>query len=206
MARALAVALAAFAAALSACGGSSNSGGIGGVVNAITATGTIPLTATQFASLTQSTTCRQSGVNYGFAFAAVGASDVPGTCAYLQNKQNKQNAKSISLAVVRLNLTGTSASVDAGVYRVGASGTAERQAFVFVSRNDAACNPTDVEATDGNVTIVTATGERVVGAVDVTLSDGGKVTGSFDAPACALTLSGDVCAGQFVPETTSCVP
>jgi hypothetical protein len=202
MLRRLARSLAALLA-LAACGGG---GGGGSNSSTLTATGAIAVTATQFTSLTHSTTCNVSGVQLGVAFAAVGASDQAGLCGYLQRGQDKQNAKTITVAAVKVNPLGAG-SLTPGAYPVTSSPGAQTEyAAVFVSQNDAACTATDAHATSGTVTITSVDGGRVQGTVNATLSNGGTVTGGFDAPACAVSVPGDICTGQVTPPSGACVP
>ncbi|BDG01169.1 hypothetical protein [Anaeromyxobacter oryzae] len=200
MARRLALSLAGLLA-LAACGGSSSKG------STLTATGAIAVTANQFTSVTQSITCPIAGGSIGAAFAAVGASDQSGMCGYFQRGQDKQNAKSIFVVAVNVNPLGA-ATVTPGTYTIttSPSATQTQYAAVIVSQNDASCSPTDVEATGGTVTITSVSGGRIQGNVNATLSNGGAVNGSFDAPSCAYTLPGDLCSGTLTPPAGTCVP
>lgn len=187
--------------ALVACGG-----GGGSQASTLTATGPIAVTANQFTSLTHSTSCDVSGLQLGVAFAAVGASDQAGMCGDLQRGQDKQNAKTIIVAAVKVNPLGA-ASLTPGAYPVTSSPGAQTEyAAVFVSQTDAACSATDAQATSGTVTITSVDGGRVQGTVNAKLSNGGAVTGGFDAPACVVSVPGDICTGQVTPPTGACVP
>ncbi len=187
--------------ALAACGGGGSKG------STLTATGAIAVTATQFTSLTHSTTCTIAGQSIGVAFGAVGASDQPGMCGFLQRGEQKQNVKTILVVAVKVNPFATTASLTTGTYPVTSSPGAQTEyAAVFVSQTDAACSPTDVEATSGTVNLTSVDGGRLQGTVNATLSNGGTVNGSFDAPSCAVTVPGDICTGQVTPPAGACVP
>jgi hypothetical protein len=191
---------------VAACGGGGGDGG--GGATTLTATGTIPVTATQFTSVSEARTCDLGGgVSFGLAFAAIGASDQPGMCGYLQQGQDKQNAKSITIVALKVNPLGPTVALTPGAYPVAESPGAQTEAaFVFVSQNDASCSSTDDAATSGTVTITSVDGGRINGTVNATLSGGGAVSGSFDAPSCAVTLPGDVCAFELSPPSGACVP
>lgn len=189
-------------------GGPGGGGGGGGTGARLTATGTIPLQATQFTSVAQSTTCSIGPVNVGVGFAVVGASDQPGMCGYLQRQEEKQNAKSIVVALARLNPLGAAAIVPDTYPIVEEVTTQQKYALMAVTQTDLACAETDVVATGGDVVITSVDQGRVRGTVDATLADGGTVTGTIDAPACGVDLlaMGDVCAGELGPAAPACVP
>ncbi|MGC3999276.1 MAG: hypothetical protein QM767_18295 [Anaeromyxobacter sp.] len=191
---------------LAACGSDSNSSNPPANPT-LTATGSIALSATNFTGIGKAVTCSVEGIDFGVAFAAVGASDEAGLCSYLQNAQDKQDAKTITLAIFKVNPTGTTAAITTGTYPVTTNpGLSTEYAFVFVSQNDAQCVATDVEGASGNIVVTSVTADRIIGTADVTLDGGGKVTGSFDAPYCDVSLPGDVCAGDIGPGETTCVP
>jgi hypothetical protein len=189
-------------------GGSGGGGGGGGTGARLDATGAVPVQATQFTSVVQSTSCAIGPASIGVAFAAVGASDQAGMCGYLQQGQEKQNAKTITLVAVRLNPLGAAALVPDTYPVVTQVSTEQKYAFVVVSQSDAVCATTDVVGASGNVVITSVAGGRVKGTANVTLEGGGTVTGTFDAPSCAVDLlsQGDVCTGQIGPASPACVP
>jgi hypothetical protein len=98
--------------------------------------------------------------------------------------------------------------VGAGTYPVVASPTTSdaTYAFVRVTRDDATCQATDVIATGGCVTVTAVVNGQLQGAVSATLSDGGTVSGAFDAQQCAVTFPGDACAGEIGPQNPTCAP
>ncbi len=197
---------------LAACGGHSSKGSGGTVGNpppaaTMTVTGRLPLTATNFAVVNGGASCQAQGLTYGIAYAAMIASDQGGICGFLQANQNKASARSVNLAVVKIDPTSSTATITTGAYPVVANPSVETAyAFVQVSQNDASCKPDDVSATGGTVNVTAADGNHFQGTLDVTLSDGGKITGSFDAPACAVTFPGNVCTGDIGPVNPTCTP
>lgn len=194
---------------IAACGG--GGGGNGSVGNpagaVLTVTGTLPLSASNFAVVNGTASCQTAGITYGVAYAAMIASDQSGICGYLQRNQNKASARSVDLAVIRIDPSSGTTSITPGTYPVVANPSIETTyAFVLVSQNDASCSPTDVTATGGSVTVTSVANGRIQGTIDATLSDGGKITGTFDAAACAVTFPGDVCKGDIGPVNPTCAP
>ena len=201
--------LASSVALLAACGGgSSKSSNPVGSGASLAATGTIPFTATNATWATGGKTCASAGVSFGFAWAALAASDQSGICGYLQANEDKQNARTITVVVLALNANGPMATVGAGSYPIVANPTTSDSAYAFVSvgENDAACQATDVTATGGTVTVTSIANGRLQGSVSATLSDGGAVTGSFDAQECSVTFPGDACSGLIGPQNPTCAP
>jgi hypothetical protein len=202
--------VAALLAGVTAAGCGGGGGGSKGTPSAgatLTATGTVAFTAGNATSVTGAASCDVAGVTYGMAYAALLASDQSGICGYLQRNQDKASARSIQVAVFRADLANTTTTLTTGSYPVVANPTTETMfAFVSVSQNDASCSARDVSATGGTVTVSSTASGRLQGTVDVTLSDGGTVTGSFDAAACAVTFPGDLCSGQIGPQNPTCAP
>ena len=173
----------------------------------LTVTGTLPLAASSFAVVDGTASCPTASGAYGVAYAAMIASDQPGICGYLQRNQTKASARSVELAVVRVDPSMPTTSLTTGTYPVVANPTVENAyAFVLVSQSDAACNPADVTVTGGSVVVSSISNGRLQGTIDATLSDGGTITGSFDAPACAVTFGGNVCTGDIGPVSPTCGP
>jgi hypothetical protein len=196
---------------LAACGG--GDGGSSGTVEnpsgaALTVTGSLPLSASNFAVVNGNATCQLTGaVTFGVAYAAMIASDQTGICGYLQRNQNKANARSVDVAIVRIDPSNPSTSIAPGTYPVVPNPTVETAyAFLQVSQTDASCAPSDVPATGGSVVVTSVANGGIQGTIDATLTDGGKITGAFDAPACAVTFPGDVCGGTIGPVNPTCAP
>lgn len=200
------------AAALAGAGCGDGGGGGGGGSpgpasgTALTVTGTLAFVAGNAAAVRQEASCDVGGgVTYGFAYAALLASDQTGICGYLERNENKASARSIQLAVVRVDPTDASTSVTNGSYPILTDPGLETEfAQVVVSQNDATCDPSDVEATGGTVTITSTEGGRLQGTIDATLADGGAITGRFDAEGCDVTFEGDACAGELGPQDPRC--
>jgi hypothetical protein len=145
---------------------------------------------------------------------ALGFGDHAGVCALVQQPcVVEPDVRVVEVLVARAG-SGTQAPIGIGTYAItgatpkfAADGT-----ITFVTavadRRDASCalaaNPP--QATDGTVTITSVTTAEVKGTVDIAFSDGGRLTGAFTAPLCAVTL--DVC-GQQLPAcnaTVTCNP
>lgn len=203
-----AAAVAAVAAVFSAaCDDGGGDGGPSGEA-VLTVSGANPLSATNSAAVTQARTCTVAGVDTGVAYVALIASDQGGICGYLQRNEDKASARSINLAIVRIDPASATTTVPAGTYDIVASPTGfeTELAVLSVSSNDASCNSDDDVATSGTVTLTSTGGDGVQGTVDATLQSGATVTGSFDAPGCAVTFPGDVCQGEIGPQDPTCAP
>lgn len=202
------------ALALAACGDDDDGAG-SAQATALTSTGTIPLSATEFASVSATETCEilAEAQTIGLAVAAIGASDRAGLCTDAQQGQERAGARTITVVLASSNPLGA-ATLAPGTYPINPPTVPAQIAFVFVTQNgtttgigEGGCaTAAEIEATGGSVNLASATGGRLQGTVQATLSDGGTVSGAFDAPACAVTLSGDVCAGDVVPPAVACVP
>lgn len=203
------LAAAAAALVLAACGGDDDDGGAQRPV--LDAKGTIPVTASDFAAVSRTETCTildetLGQQTFGLAVAAIGASDRPGLCAAAQQGQQRQNDKTLTIVLVSTNAFGP-ATIAPGAYALNPASDPAQFAFLTVTRNDATCGTAaEVEAASGSVTLSSVAGGRLQGTVQATLSDGGTVSGGFDAPACAIALSGDVCAGEIIPPGDACTP
>lgn len=196
---------------VAACnGGGDGDGGGGGQTGGavLTVSGANPLSASNFAAVTQAATCNVQGSDLGVAYVALIASDQGGICGYLQRNEDKASARSIKVAVLRVDATSATTTVRPGTYDVVASPTGfeTELAFVAVSSNDASCSSDDDVATSGTVTVTSTSGGRVQGSVDATLASGATVTGSFDAASCEVTFPGDVCQGDIGPQDPKCAP
>jgi hypothetical protein len=128
--------------------------------------------------------------------------------------RRKANATTVNVLVLRANVLGGSVgAIQAGTYPLSLSTPAPdalgNVAFntAFVSRTDAACTDTsgDLSPTAGSITLLLVGPDRVTGNANVTFSDGGSVSGSFDVPLCAFTI--DVCSGLGAGcDAPTCVP
>jgi hypothetical protein len=198
------------AGALAACGGSSSDGGGGGnATPTLTSTGTVAVTATHSVSALFTTSCNFTGlVEQGIAVLVIAASDIPNICGLVQAGQAKANEKGILIGIASLNALGaTPPTIGPGTYSISAGRSSLQSAFATVSSDDSTCKPVASEdASSGTVTISSTANGRVLGTIDATLSSG-KITGSFDAPNCAVTFPSDFCTTlNPVPPTPTCVP
>jgi hypothetical protein len=152
-------------------------------------------------------TCSPGGTSTGVAYAAVIASDQPGICGYLQANQNRANARSVDLVMVRLDPASPTTTLTTGTYAVVTTpGSQGSYALLQVDQNDAGCVQSHVIATAGSVQVTSVAGGEIQGTIVALLSDGGKITGAFDAPSCGVTFAGDVCAGSFSLVNPTCAP
>ncbi len=161
--------------------------------------------------------CSFEGTTASATGLVVGFGSFSGLCDFVtQNKTcgTKANATLVNLLLVRANVIGgTASAVQPGTYTISATTpTPDAQGNITVAqvvptKTDAACAtpPSTPTATGGTITIGTVSA-RVTGSADVTFSDGGRVSGTFDVPVCGFQT--DVCTalsgGDCTTET--CVP
>jgi hypothetical protein len=202
MKRALVICL---AAALAACGSDDddNGGGGGGGATAVTVTGPLATQATNAAAVMGTAPCTLGGFTLEANFLAIGASSYPQLCSLAQTGDEKANDTFVNIAIATLASLGSAAPITAGTYTVGTTST--QFVTVFVSRNDAACTETDESADSGTVTISSIQNGTVNGSLDVSIS-GGRITGTFSAPPCAVTGITDVCSDTGLPDSDVCRP
>jgi hypothetical protein len=173
----------------------------------IVVTGTLRLSAWSFTAVRGGATCQAGGYAAGLAYATLFASDQPGLCAYLQLGQARANARSLELTVIRVDPSSPTAAVTTGTYPVVTSpGALTAYALVQVRQNDASCSPSDLQASTGSVEVTSVAGGGLMGTIVALVPPDGKITGAFDAPACAVTSPGDACAGSFGPVASACAP
>jgi hypothetical protein len=171
-------------------------------------TGALPLSAA---------TCSFEGFDANATGLLLGFGSFPGLCSFVTQNQGcatKADATIVNVLLVRANvLGGDPGPVRAGTFTIGAtSQTPDAQGNVTVAqallvRSDASCGaPANVPAVTSGTVRLTSVGARVAGSVDLSFSDGGRVAGNFDVPACGFQT--DVCtalAGGDCP-TDVCVP
>jgi hypothetical protein len=210
------------AGVLAACGGGSDDGGDGAPAGV---RGTVlgqPFEPKDGASLrlTEEACIFQTELGEFQANAAallVGFATFENLCGVAQQTAacgGKANATTVNLLVLRANVRGeTVGEIPAGTYPLSLSTPAPdalgNVAFntAFVSRTDAACTDTsgDLSPTAGSLTLLLVGPDRVTGNANVTFSDGGSVSGSFDVPLCPFTT--DVCSGLGAGcDAPICVP
>jgi hypothetical protein len=122
---------------------------------------------------------------------ALVANSYASTCATLA--QDKANASTMIVGVFRQRSDGQAASpVAAGTYAITTSSPPADTPFAvaLVLKNDATCNVSPLggftAAISGTVTLTSVSG-TISGSVDVTMLDGGRVTGDFSVAPCAVT-------------------
>jgi hypothetical protein len=169
---------------------------------ALVVTGALPFTASYAAAVEGDATCPVAGVPTAVHYLAVLASDQPGLCQLLQQGQARAGSRSIVLGVIQ---TG-SGPISPGTYAVAAAPAGAAGAFLSVWQLDAACTASVLPASYGPVTLTATSGGRVQGNVQVALTGGGEVSGTFDAEPCAGAAAADVCAGAVSSTAPACVP
>jgi hypothetical protein len=207
-----------FVGLLAACGddnddGGGGGGGGGGGTN-VTATGSVPIATNNGVTISGAAACPDltpgdpPGIDESFSAAIVSifVSNFTDTCSVIQAGDDKANSQGAQIVIAR-GVPGTGGtSVPTGTYQIGASGSFAdfRFADVFIARSDAQCllagEAIALEGPGNTVTLTSFQNGRAIGTVDAALDTGGRVTGSFDAPACAVTLNlEDACAFDFLP-------
>jgi hypothetical protein len=193
---------------LAACGGSDN--GDARPTGPIGATGPSAVTPVDSLSFGAEGVCVSGTSSVGISFVAVASADVANLCTLTTAGQSKAGMRAITLTIVRGALN-TPPGVPPGKYAITTDPTGTTVvtlAAAAVSLSDATCASTSVDATGGNVWLDAVGAGRVAGAVDATLADGTRLSGTFDAPACAGIAPpiAELCAGTWVPPTGTCVP
>ncbi len=203
-------ALVMLAMAAVACGGGTSGGGSSGTPAGTTLLvrgGSLPLIATDATAVFGSSTCQVGGAPVGAAYAVLVASNQTGMCGYLQRNEFRANARSIELIVARVDPTSTTTTLAPGTYPILPSPTLSRSyATLAVAQNDAACTATAFTGINGAVIVTSTADGAFQGSITATLSDGGTVTGAFDAATCAAALGGDICTGSIGLSNPSCAP
>ncbi len=201
-------ALAMLAVVVSACGATGSMGGSGtpGGTTLLVG-GSLNLIASDATAAFGSSTCQVGGAPVGVAFAVLVASDQPGMCGYLQRDEFKASSRSIQLTVVRVDPSSPTTTVTPDTYPILPGPTLSRSyATLAVAQNDATCNALAFAAVNGAVIVTSTANGSLQGSITATLSDGGTVSGPFDATACAATLGGDICSGSIGLSNPTCAP
>jgi len=169
--------------------------------------------------LSQPSTCTYSGTTATATGIALGFSTSTGLCPFVKQYgscTNRANATTVSLLVLRANVSGTGTSpgpVQPGTYAVftGALPAIDGQGNVAVAVADitktgdapTCTEPSNIPSpTGGTVRIDAISSTHVTGSADVTFSDGSRVAGSFDVPTCDFAT--DVCTA-LTCTTPACV-
>jgi hypothetical protein len=205
---------------LASCGDDDN-GGAPAPPAARAVAGTLlgqPFTAADASALVLSrATCAFDGVNASATGLVLGFSSFSGLCSFVTQNQlcaSRANAAIVTVLILRANLLGNAAPVQAGTYTISAATPSpDAQGNIVVaqaigSRTDAVCaTPAGTpEATSGTVRI-DSVGATIAGSVDLVFPDGGRVAGPFSVPACGFQT--DVCAamqGLSCPGQRACLP
>jgi hypothetical protein len=187
------------AAALVACGGSSGSSGSNGS-NSVTVTGSITGALASTTGISTSGSCSIGGTTASLAVAGINFSTATGVCQAAQQGRDVAGATAVFIAVIKGNASGQSVAVAPGTYTITSNPQPDAQgnitfATAGVSRSGSTQNSSgsgcstaaESSATSGTITISSITSSSIAGSVDVTLDNGGKVQGSFDASVCQIS-------------------
>ncbi len=170
--------------------------------------------------LSQPATCTYSGITATATGLAMGFSSSSGLCAFVKQYgscTNRANATTVSLLVVRANVTGTGTSpgpIQPGTYSVytgtlpGVDGQGNLTvAVVDITKTGDAptcTEPSNIPTPTGGTVRIDAIGStHITGSADITFSDGSRVAGAFDVPTCDFAT--DVCAA-LTCTNPSCQP
>ena len=191
------------AGVLLACGGSSSSSSNTGTSVALTGSSNVSGTLNEATSIVlNGKSCRAGNVNLSASAAFIGFSTLSNACQLLQQQQDPANATLAGVALARV-AAGSSVPLATGTYTFFDTSSGGIPPFDPVTltaslvvagtavRNGGSAGAgqgcTIVEqakVTGGTVTLSSVTPTAVVGTLNLTLSNGGKITGNFEAPVC----------------------
>jgi len=173
-----------------------------------------------------SKSCRSGSVNLTASAGFIAFSTLSNACQLIQQRQDPANATLAEVTLARIG-TGSSVPLAAGTYTFFDTSpggipsfdlttqTASLVAAGTVTKNGGPASTgngcttvEEAQVTGGTVTLTTVTSSAVAGTVDLTLSNGGTISGSFNAPLC--TTSADITgtcdlSGLPSPGTGSCL-
>jgi hypothetical protein len=188
------------AGVLVACGSDDDDGGGGGGGGgSVTLTGPLAANIASSAALSFAGGCTQQGIPVSSAVVGVAFSSAAvNACQYLQQSREPANSTTAFLTVARVTVVGQ-AAVTPGTYTVRSDPVVDPQGNATLARVDVTrssgpsstpgegCEDTgETEHASGTITLTSVTGSAVAGSLDVTLRDGGRISGTFDVPTCAL--------------------
>jgi hypothetical protein len=193
--------------ALVACGGSDD--GDVRPTGPLGATGPSAVTPVDSLSFGAEGVCVSGTTSVGISAVTVFTADASNLCTMMLANQSKAGSRAIMLMIVR-GAVNTPPGVPPGRYTITQDPTGTTVvtlAAAAIDRLDASCAGSTVDATSGTVWLDSTSGGRITGAVDATLADGTHLSGTFDAPGCAVSLPiAELCAGTWVPPAGTCVP
>jgi len=170
--------------------------GSGSATHVTISGGTTAFTGTEAMSAFWSLTAFSSeGPNYPVTLVSVSVVSASGLCEDVKARIIRASSTFVNIEVSH----GTADPIPAGTYSVGfpSAGDAAPTAGVMVTSADASCQTKagpGTFASSGTVTLSRIDATAVSGSVDVTLSDGGRITGVFFAPRCAAVETFDPAA------------
>jgi hypothetical protein len=195
------------ASVLVACGGSDS--GDDRPTGPIGATGPSAVAPVDSLSFGAEGVCVSGGTSVGISAVAVVSADVSNLCTMTLANQAKANMRVITLMILRGALN-TPPGVPPGKYTITQDPTGTTVvtlAAAAVDLSNATCASTTVDAASGTIWLDSSSGVQVTGAVDAMLADGTHLSGTFNAPSCAINLPvAELCAGTWVPPAGTCLP
>lgn len=175
-------------------GGAPNDPG-GGTAPISVSSASTPLTPQSvLGAVATNAACTRNGVGAYHSAIRIVATSWAATCEGFRD--NKANSTTLDVLVRRTRADGTAPDpIAPGQYQTGRTG--DVTAEIRVVKKDGRCGPgADPVASQGMAVAGTVTVTRVSptleGAVNATLSNGARVTGTFSAEPCAMT-AGDAC-------------
>jgi hypothetical protein len=193
------------AGVLLACGSSSSNNNNSGTSTSVALSGSANISGTldqATAIVVNGKSCTTSGANLTASAGFIAFSTLPNACQQIQQRQDPQNAMLAGVALARIS-AGSSVSLTTGTYTffdttsggvppfdptsltasLVVAGTAVKNGGPAGAGMGCA-TVEETQVTGGTVTLSSVTSSAVAGTVDLTLKNGGKITGSFHAPIC----------------------
>ncbi|HEY2514297.1 MAG TPA: hypothetical protein VGI39_25695 [Polyangiaceae bacterium] len=168
-----------------ACGGATTSAGGGSSTVSGTVAGGQNVATTDAIGVVTTQTQTVGSTTITIAGAGVAITNKANVCQIVQSQKTPN-----STAVLSLSVSKPGNSVPLGTYAIGTDAQSNTYVGAEYGVSDASCKTvTDESATEGTITFTTITSTTVQGTFDVTMDNGDHLTGSFDAPVCAIPFA-----------------
>jgi hypothetical protein len=195
------------AGVLLACGSSSSDSNNTGTSIALSGSANITGTLDQAtAVVVNGKSCRTGGLNLTASAGFLAFSTLSNSCQLIQQRQDPANTTIAGVALARIG-TGASVPISTGTYTFFDVSSGGIPPFDVVSQSATlvvagtavknggpggagnGCTAVEeAQVTGGTVTVTSVTSSAVVGTANLTLSNGGKISGNFNAPICQTTV------------------